>query len=194
MEIMKYLELATSKDQNRENLRYIYRDKQHLVACDGHRLHYTNGLDAIPSGHYLDGQDHGEYPDWHQVLPQESAYTGEIEINFGLPQVKAILAYMKAIGWDDHYCAKLLVNGDEDLVLTCRRSNGDGASVVIGAVSEGDIGTIGVNVKYLVDALAPMKEKYSSAKMEFHGELGPIKITVQHGRQTYNAILMPMRL
>lgn len=77
---MQFLERALSKDETKAYMTCVYRDKNHLVATDGHRLHVCNGLpDATPG--YLDGRVES-FPCWQQVVPASSVPA------FGLKDLK----------------------------------------------------------------------------------------------------------
>jgi DNA polymerase III sliding clamp (beta) subunit (PCNA family) len=77
MDTLKYIESACSKDKARFNLGAVYRDKNHLVATNGHILHYANGL-ADVEPHFLNGQE-GTFPDWQQVLPKETKEVASLD-------------------------------------------------------------------------------------------------------------------
>lgn len=66
----------------------LYRDKNALVATDGHRLHYIDGLpDATPG--YLSGRE-GTYPNWQLVIPQDPPL-----FSFTLGDLKSFAAKLK---------------------------------------------------------------------------------------------------
>lgn len=86
MDTLKFLELAVSKDKTRNMLTGIYRDRNHLVATNGHRMHYSNGLpDAEP--HYLDNRSDVTFPEWRLFQPDET----KINVRIGLNRQDVVL-------------------------------------------------------------------------------------------------------
>lgn len=67
---LEWVTLATFSDKKltRDNLKHVYRDKNCLVATDGHRLHLSSGLPDTTPG-YISGYD-GQFPDYAQVMPK----------------------------------------------------------------------------------------------------------------------------
>lgn len=68
-----YVKLAVSKDKLRKQLTDIYRDHDHWVATDGHRLHYVDALNTEDTG-FLNLKFEGEenppqFPRWQDLLP-----------------------------------------------------------------------------------------------------------------------------
>ena len=68
MESLEYVSLAKSTDKTRYMLNSVYRDATALVATDGYRLHWIDGLPEQKPA-YIDGLD-AQFPDYAQVLPK----------------------------------------------------------------------------------------------------------------------------
>ena len=72
MEKMDFVKIAVSTDDYKFQLQKVYRDTEYLVATNGHRLHYSNGLPKVEVGHYVDGSTAHQFPEWKQILPTTS--------------------------------------------------------------------------------------------------------------------------
>ena len=67
---------AASRDKTKENLLYVYVDKQNIVATDGHRLHVAKNTDNLSPGYYCPrtmdyvyAPDYMQFPDYCRVVP-----------------------------------------------------------------------------------------------------------------------------
>lgn len=188
MEILDYIKLAVGKDKTRYNLCSIYRDKNHFVAADGHRMHYANGLpDADP--HYINGTD-AQFPDWQRIIPKEATSKIRLE-NIGYNQVRLFLEAIIKV--DKEAIFKLdLTQGKLELSF----DNGEGLKVSARIVTAGietlsDV-TTGFVARYVLDALTPMhKLKYVGAVMALDGASSPMAIDFEgfNGK----AVIMPIR-
>lgn len=195
---MKYIELATSKEATRPNLNHVYRHKDgYLVATDGHRMHYSNGLEKLDKGHYLDGQDHGDYPDITRVLETvKPVHTASII--FTQEHLKKIKGLAKLI---EAYAGKELpiffeVSPTEVTFTFESKRQQASARISLAKVTANldEAFKIGINLKYLIDALEiPIKEapKYMGCQFEikFTNELSALVISSNLG----NALVMPLR-
>lgn len=196
MDTLKYIELAKSKDQTRYNLTSVYRDKNHLVATDGHRLHMSNGLpDAKP--HFLNGLD-AEFPDYTQILPKTKE-AGKVEYVHIGSYGKAILRTLKAISklvetYGRPHITRWIFENDKPVRIAFQ--NSDQKELVIEHTIEamkyqGKQFTIGVNLSYMIDALSYIID--TSCEIKIWSESSPIRIdSLGDGKLT--AIVMPCRL
>jgi len=70
---IQWIGKARSKEDTRYYLKEVYVNTEHIVACDGHRLHLTLNKDNLEEGYYnselikidLDAT----YPDYRRVIP-----------------------------------------------------------------------------------------------------------------------------
>lgn len=194
MDTLKYIELAKSKDETRFNLCAVYRDKNHLVATDGHRLHMSNGLpDATPG--YLNGLD-AQFPDYAQILPKTKE-AGEVEYVHIGSDGKAILQTLKAIAslvkLEDRAEIKTKwVFEDQKPVRVAYNGTYTKLDYEIEAMKyQGKPFTLGVNLSYMIDALSYIID--TSCEIKIWSELSPIRIdSLGDGKLT--AIVMPCRL
>lgn len=202
METMKWLELAVSKDESRFNLNHVFRDKNALVATDGHRLHYSNGL-ADADRCYVDGVSEDEravYPDYTRVLPKDSDKTHEIEVDVSkclLRDLKRIVTLIKS--YDKGCCVKLLFDksGCTMSYETYQESQFTFSLKLSESRNESDKIAVGVNLSYLVDALSSCELSRHThvvpATLTLHGTLRPIIVTEEQHPER-KAIIMPMKL
>jgi DNA polymerase III sliding clamp (beta) subunit (PCNA family) len=153
METLDYVSLAVSKDAGRINLTGVYRDKTRLVGTDGHRLHLVDGLPEVEKPHYVDGRDL-EFPNY------ETAFLSDAQMLCEFPVVKEDIKRIKAlIGLypkGEYPIAKLAVRAGRLFLESTGNQPGLlfslSFSVDQKAVEEFEIG---INLKYLVDALIP---------------------------------------
>jgi hypothetical protein len=95
---IEWVSLAKSDDKYRLNLCEVYRDKHHLVATDGFRLHCSNGLPEV-SPHFPSGLD-AEFPNWQAVIPKEEFLIETLDIvatTKFLRTLKATVTFCKSI-------------------------------------------------------------------------------------------------
>jgi DNA polymerase III sliding clamp (beta) subunit (PCNA family) len=195
---MKYIELATSKDATRSNINHVYRHKDgYLIATDGHRLHYSNGLEKLATGHYVDGQDHGQFPDIAMVLERIKP-TRTASIIFTQDDLKKIKGLAKLI---EAYAGKELpiffeVSPTEVTFSFESKSQNASAKISLAKVTANldESFKIGLNLKYLIDAIElPIKEspKYMGCPFEikFTNDMSALVFSSKLG----NALVMPLR-
>jgi len=95
---MEWVSLAKSDDKYHLNLCEVYRDKHHLVATDGFRLHCSNGLPEV-APHFPSGMD-AQFPDWQAVIPKEERLIETLNLSVTpefLRALKATVAFCKSI-------------------------------------------------------------------------------------------------
>lgn len=190
METLDYIKLAVSKDKTRYNICSIYRDKNHFVATDGHRMHYANGL-PYADPHYIDGTD-AQFPDWRQVLPEKATSKIRIE-NIGYNQVRLFLDAIIKV--DKEAAFKLdLTQGKLELSYDNKEGLKVSAKIEtseIETLKVNDV-TTGFKARYILDALKPMQKlKYIGAVMKLDGASSPMAIEFEGFKA--NAIIMPCR-
>jgi DNA polymerase III sliding clamp (beta) subunit (PCNA family) len=198
MNNLAYVQKAVSKDKTRYGIQEVYRDKNRLVATDGHRLHWVNGLpDAEP--HYLSGLD-AQFPDYNQVIPTE--VKGELSFTCHkstLNEIAALRDFCKKAFGDKSAACKLITENEAlSLKLTSSNYNGEVSLAIPIADKSGIIPEIGFSLNYFVDCLVSPKTKYGFqlVTMRFVDSLSPIVIE-QPGALDENkdahAIIMPLR-
>lgn len=95
---IEWVSLAKSTDKYRLNLCEVYRDKHHLVATDGFRLHCSNGLPEV-SPHFPSGLD-AQFPNWQAVVPKDDRLIETLNLiatSEFLRALKATVAFCKSI-------------------------------------------------------------------------------------------------
>lgn len=195
MDTLKYIELAKSKDESRYNLTSVYRDKNHLVATDGHRLHMSNGLpDAKP--HFLDGTD-ATFPDYEQVLPKTPPM-GRIEYVHIGNNGKRILNTLKQLAklvsnYDKaHVGIKLICEKEKPVKIGFKHPELTFEHVIESFVYNGPSLEMGLNLNYLIDALAYLPD--TSCEIRIRGNASAIEIVSMGLPSQLTAIVMPQRI
>lgn len=180
---LTWVSKAVSKDKFRGNLRHVYRDKNAVVASDGHRLHYSNGLpDATP--HFIDGYD-GEFPDYKRVLVAADQSVATVSLTVTKELLDGLTACHKAmVAFGKPFTTLFLGNS---MRLDLRAGGYVGSVVVVGAGVVGEPVSVGLNLGYLVDAL---KMPGQLLTISIYGPDKPIEITNNCGQ---TAIIMPMK-
>lgn len=198
MDNLKYVQLACSKDKTRFQLVEVYRDRDCIVATDGHRVHISNSLaDAEP--HYLSGLD-AVFPDYKQVMPQSKDQTGSILIgDFSIKARKNALAKFNKVNalLKSVYGKRPVVDilaTDKGLYLVCDDERvGVNINIKLFEAMEcSEKFSTHLNPLYLYDALQVLSSA-SNATIRTHGELGPISITSELNGNNTTAIVMPCR-
>lgn len=188
METLDYIKLAVSKDKTRYNICSIYRDKNHFVATDGHRLHYANGLpDADP--HFIDGRD-AQYPDWKQVLPNSTKEVLSIKHNDYINALKPFLEFIPKIGRYKREAVK--VEGKNGVVEFNYTDKDRGLNLSCKIIGGSDFDSTGYGAKYLLDALKPLeKMKNETATFILDDINAPLRI--EYRAFNGKAVIMPCR-
>lgn len=189
MDTLEFVRLARSTDKTRTYLQEVYRDTNHLVACDGYRAHYSHKMEHEPKPHYLDDRDE-QFPQWTNIIPT----TPETEIEFFL--TKDILNILKGL----HQIAKTLQPVYQDIILKIEEDqmyfqiDTDDAkcSYQIRLNKKYQPLSIKLNAKFVLDVLI----SFSKVSMKI-----PIQITVWDELKPIllshaflgNALIMPIR-
>lgn len=197
-----FVNIATSKDAARFGLCHVYRDKKELVASDGHRLHYTDGLPEIDQGYYLDNID-AQFPDWRNCILKDNGNNlslknelGDIDIFISSQQYKDLVTRAKLIS--EKGKAVVLTIADKDLVIT-GRENEFVYKLPFEMTTLPSNWTIALNLQYLLDAIKPVTSNgklasivgITAGPMAFDAVL--IK-TATSSTSKYFAVLMPANL
>jgi hypothetical protein len=191
MDSMKYVELAKDDSSyGRANLSAVYREKDRLVATDGHRLHYVGGLPSVEKGHFLDGRD-AEFPNYETVFIKEPVSVGTIEIT--KKAIRDLTALSKVVR--ERNCAtRIVVSPGEAVRFECTYKNETGGGSWVyttgAAVEITQSWDRLVNLRYFLDAVvAGFETEIVSGPDRSH----PIEFkTVVYG-QPFHAIVMPVR-
>jgi DNA polymerase III sliding clamp (beta) subunit (PCNA family) len=185
---LEYVQIAVSKDDTRYNLTKVYRDTEYLVATDGHRLHFSNGMPKVEKGFFLDGTD-AEFPNWSQVRVKSVNAQIEIGINkHDLGVLEAIAKTLKA-NKSSEYSVTLTAKNNK-LTVTSNNSNSLVICYEMDSQNSGDF-EIKLNLSYFLDAIRlPVKSQGMTAiNIKFESAMSPIEIVTVFG----TAIIMPLR-
>ena len=201
-EKLAFVSMAVSKDESRHNLTGVYRDSEHYVATDGHRLHRANGLPkAAP--HYLDDRD-AEFPDYRQVMPKVPRKTGEFTVNGQvIKALRHLVKYQEALTETKGKVFGRFYTDAADILVEIKGHRDQPAMTIKVAtwiVPEGqsprspDL-NVGLNFTYFLDAVEPLFKAFKRiehhlVQVDFDGELAPILLTHALGE----AVIMPVRL
>lgn len=204
MDTLTWVNLATYKDVGREYLQRAYRDREAIVATDGHRLHLVKAP-LIETPHYVDGftgQEYVNYCEFSQPLNEEH-FRGVLQIR------KHERAALKALTKMDR-ALKLTFNRGkthascewEILGVTLTKEEKKRGVIqdrVKGSISawfdswffnlDGSAGfTVALNGDYLLDAVMGT----NCYRMYWAGETSPVYLineTLGH-----RAVIMPVRI
>ena len=189
MNNLEFVKLAVSKDKSRYNLTDVYRAPQAVVATDGHRLHYSNGLpESTP--HYISGDNDRDFPidavDKVLTIANPLAY-GSMSGPYLVSTVKTLGYLVKAMGKVNHSvtlkmaadCITISYDSQADLPLNWSIKTGCGAN--------GEA-TIKLNPAYLLDAL---KMAQVNGVQIITLTLGPSMLLLQGGDN--KAVVMAMK-
>jgi DNA polymerase III sliding clamp (beta) subunit (PCNA family) len=185
---MKYIELAASKDSYRP-LTQVYRTAcGKLVATDGHRMHWSNGLELIEKGHYVDFKDYGEFPDVNQVIP--SGECEEYHVTFDKKDLSKLKTLAKLLKEFDRTDTAFKLEG-KDGALWAKQDGELTLGFKLCELENKAPFEIKLNVNYFIDAIE-MNIKDSGLGIftfEFRGSRDPFLIKSSLG----NALIMPLR-
>jgi hypothetical protein len=196
MNNLQYVERAISKDETRSNMCRVYRDKKHLVATDGHRIHFANGLPELEKGHYLDGYD-GAFPSWDQVMPT-GPVIAKVDLAISKDEVrklKAVINFAFKVLNDRNITCKFRFEKNQ-LLVTAQDKQCNLCTIALDFRYESNIPLdkpieLALNAQYFLDATEPQKDMFNVVvSLELRGATEGILITVPMGK----AIVMPMRM
>jgi hypothetical protein len=166
---LKYVEIAASKDIYRASMTGVYRDTDCLVATDGHRLHFSNGLEKVKKGFYLDGRTGDTFPDWQSAISTDSTYE-HFNLKFSKSEMRELKALLKLLSLNDYTNSVWLIFDTEEGVRVStetgkepwKANNSPKLRVSIRLLDQPipkQNGRLYLNLKYLLDAIElPFKE------------------------------------
>jgi len=191
MEALEYINLAVGTDSNRLGLCKPYRDTNSLYGCDGHRLHYIDGLPTqTPS--YVDGSDDYIYPHVRGTIPKEgsrSSYSVIMPVKRTMKELDAFLKLYRAFACKHAEC--FFERGSLRIVL---QGHNFTANLQIPATMEHqEPFKVLLHLPYLVDALRPALKNPSQVQFEFYGTNFPLKLITVMGAITLQAIICPIK-
>lgn len=183
MNTLQFVEKAKSSDITKGCLCEVYRDTNHFVATDGHRLHLSTELSPqTPS--FLSNTD-GQFPDYRKVIPQGEGLEFEVLINRDIYYyLKTAVSMLKKI---DRHEKRIQVSVKYNLATFKTVKSSLELSFSVGTfVATPDEMLIQVNALYLFDALLENKLN----KITFYADNKALKIEHELGI----GIIMPLRL
>lgn len=160
----KYIGIAVSKDLGRGPLQYMYRHKDRLIGCDGHRLHMIFGLPLVSEGQYVNAPAAtAEYPNYEAAMPEDGKLSYIGNIRFDKDQMKRLKGLVAFCGHGDRGSIKITRDMARDGHLILRHSD-DMYSATMELELETDQSgvrhsvDIGVRAQYFYDAIVPDRE------------------------------------
>jgi hypothetical protein len=203
MNTLEYINKATSKDAARFNLTSAYFGKRHLMATDGHRLHFKpHNHESVDKTYYLDPtmDQTVQYPDCDLVFKQiEETPSSRLDLGLDsseLSQLKNIASmWNKRIEVPAKVSVNKIVEENKDpktvfsLKIVYKNLELLWSKAIIAECSPF---STTLNLRYLVEALdyMPNKNMGVSCQLSYFGELKPV--LVRHYDDT-SAIVMPLR-
>lgn len=183
---------AQSTDQTRYDLCGIWRYQTYLLACDGYRMHYRNGLEPVGKPYMLSGAD-AQPLTFEAVIPTNTPrYEAKIVTSKDL--IKKLTAMIKMIKLASCYGKAPAKFEVCNKYLTISYSFKDlNISTKIALTEEPALcGSVSLTLQYFVDAIDICSAKYENPEVTIgfrSGELAPI--TIEH--PLGNAIIMPCK-
>lgn len=152
------------------------------------RVSIDKGFFTVESGRVVLGIRliDGEFPDYRQVIPQQSVTTVEADRADLLATVRRV----SLVTTDKSRSVRLALTKGSLLVSSSSPEYGE-ASETISVQQTGEDVTIGFSAKYIVDLLSSMS-KSEVVSLKLNGELGP-GVFVGDADEQYRCIVMPMR-
>lgn len=188
-----YVSTAVSTDEGRYNMTAAYRERDRLIATDGHRLHMVSGLAMQSEGSFVDGRS-GQFPNYEAVIPKKPFDIATV--TFNKKQIAQLNKVVKL--FTDRNCGTRLTFSGNTLTIgaVADKSESQGAwSIVLTFDCEGVDSlkatqwSVGLNLRYFVEALIPNVPMTLSSEDTRGPQL--LKATL-HGSE-YMAIIMPLR-
>lgn len=184
-----YVNKAVSCDEGRYNMTGAYREYDKLIATDGHRLHIVSGLVNQEKGGFIDGRD-AQFPCYEQVLPKKVEAIGTVTFT------KKEIAHLNKVVrlFRDRNCGcQLQFKRGEPLRISATDMGEKDSFEIVLTFPNVEIDrdhTIGLNLRYFVEALIPNLPMTFSSE----GDKGPqVLETVQYDGK-YMAVVMPLKL
>ena len=185
---MDYIKLAVSKDKSRESLMYIYRDKDRLIATDGHRMHWKDST-LIDTPHYIDGYD-GTFPEYLQVIPTK-APSYKVHLSLDRDQLNQLKKIRDLIKLTDKNCSVVFLFETSKISLIINQS---GLRLyfdfTVTSITESVKLKLGFNLNYFIDAVEIPSKANKPLELELRGEFDPMLINSDIG----TALVSPCRI
>lgn len=199
MNTLDYVGLAKSNDPTRPSLTQVVRHKGRLVATDGHRMHWSEptALSKDDKFYALDGNEMEAYPDYEMVL-SDKAKTPIATLVISKFQAMELVVRLKKIvslyGKDKDKLAVLSLNNNCTKIKGCALNIQWELNTTEYFGATGKAFIRGMNLAYLIDALALVADKKSSENLTTIeiGEADYYGIVVKTG--DCRAIIMPIRI
>lgn len=184
-----YVNRAVSTDEGRYNMTGAYRERDRLIATDGHRLHMVSGLVNQDKGGFVDGRD-ASFPNYETVLPQKVSQIATIKLT--KKQVQYLGKIVKI--FRDNTCGcKLTFEPGKGLTIEGTSKAENDSLTFIHSIHDVEVDrawTVGLNLRYLVEAIVPDYPMTISAE----DPRGPQLVEADFYGSKYTAVVMPIRL
>lgn len=186
---IEYVNRAVSQDEGRYNMTAAYRERDRLIATDGHRLHMVSGLVNQEKGGFVDGRD-AQFPCYETVLPKKAETVGTV--TFSKKEI-ALLNKVVKLYRDRNCSCRFEFRKGEPLKLIAKDKGESDCFELTMTFSNVEIErdhTVGMNLRYFVEALLP------SLPMTFstEGPREPQVLALELYDGKYTAVVMPLRL
>lgn len=186
---IEYVNRAVSQDEGRYNMTAAYREKDRLIATDGHRLHMVSGLVNQEKGGFVDGRD-AQFPCYETVLPKKAEAIGTV--TFSKKEIAQLNKVIKLFR-DRHCTCKFEFTRGQALKITAKDKGEKDSFEIVLTFSNVEIErdhTVGLNLRHFTEALLPNVAMTLSAE----GPTGPQVLSLDHYDGKYTAVVMPLRL
>lgn len=186
---IEYVNRAVSQDEGRYNMTAAYRERDRLIATDGHRLHMVSGLVNQEKGGFVDGRN-AEFPCYETVLPKKAETVGTV--TFSKKEIAHLNKVVKLFR-ERNCSSKFEFTKGQALKVTAKdKGEKDSFEIVLtfpNVEIERDH-TVGLNLRYFTEALLANLPMTLSTE----GPTGPQVLSLDHYDGKYMAVVMPLRL
>ena len=185
---MDYIKLAVSKDKSRESLMYIYRDKDRLIATDGHRMHWKDST-LINTPHYIGGYN-GTFPEYLQAIPTK-APSYKVHFSLDRDQLNQLKKIRDLIKLTDKYCSVMFGFETSKISLIVDRPELRlYFDFTVTSITESVKLKLGFNLTYFIDAVEIPSKANKPLELELRGEFDLLIINSDFG----TALIMPCKI
>lgn len=207
-----FVSLAVSKDEARTNLRSPYRDVEHTVATDGHRMHIRKELKIDAPVPLPDGET---FPHWQTVIPNDAPLFWAT-VTVTTDALKALKRFRDCVlktsapvviknsrGKKDtigaQYSVALRFGRDIHIQRTVKAFDaGFAGSLQMTLETKESSGSfsdiVGIDIRYLHDAVAGMHAEIGAQSAPVTIEVYSTKAPIVIRCGGLSAVIMPMRL
>lgn len=185
---LDFVNIAVSQDEGRHNMRAAYREKDRLVATDGHRLHMVSGLAMQEKGSFVDGRD-CEFPNYELVFPKNTKEMATFKFN--KKQIAQLNKIVKLYADKNSGAFLTFKNNQLSIMASEEGSENQGAwsATVTFSCETKAAWQVKLNLRYFVEALIPNV----SMSFEASDQTGPQVIKADMHGSEYLALVMPLR-